>query len=72
MKLDDLPRLPVGEHLSGDRRQSVRDDLAEVYDAGASIRDFGARIGRSYSTVHHLLWEAGVKFRRRGNGAEKE
>lgn len=71
MTLDDLQRLPAGEYLSGERRRSVGADLAAVYDEGASIRAISARVGRSYASVHDLLWEAGVKFRQRGNGGEK-
>lgn len=53
-------------NLTGDTRTAVAADLAERYQAGASIRTIARRTGRTYGTVHRLLNEAGVTLRTRG------
>ncbi|MGW7196619.1 helix-turn-helix domain-containing protein [Streptomyces chryseus] len=53
-------------HLRGDARTRLRDQLAQQYRAGASIRALQPQAhGRSYGFVRTLLQEAGVTLRPR-------
>ncbi|MFE4796166.1 helix-turn-helix domain-containing protein [Streptomyces sp. NPDC056708] len=53
--------------LKGDARRALAHDLAESYEAGASIRELAASRDRAYGTVRKLLGEANVTIRPRGN-----
>ena len=52
--------------VTGDARLELADDLVAKYEAGASIRNLAAELGKSYGFVHALLTDGGVTFRRRG------
>lgn len=56
--------------LTGPERERTLADLKARYAAGASIRQLAADTGRSYTTIHHYLIEAGTVFRPRG-GADR-
>jgi hypothetical protein len=49
--------------LQGAERRRVAADLADGYNAGATITALAAEFGRSYGSVHQLLVEAEVDFR---------
>jgi hypothetical protein len=57
--------------LKGVERTSVADELAELYEQGATVRSLAARTGRSYGGVHSLLRAAGVTLRGRGGKMPK-
>jgi hypothetical protein len=40
--------------------------MARAYDAGKSIREVARQFGYSYTGMHTILFNAGVKFRKRG------
>ncbi|GGW99604.1 helix-turn-helix domain-containing protein [Streptomyces chryseus] len=52
--------------LRGEDRAQVARDLAEGYEAGASIRAVADAADLSYGTARTLLLEAQVKLRGRG------
>ncbi|GHA94099.1 helix-turn-helix domain-containing protein [Streptomyces chryseus] len=52
--------------LRGEDRAQVAQDLAEGYEAGASIRAVADAADLSYGTARTLLLEAQVKLRGRG------
>lgn len=58
-------------YLKGADRTAARAKAKELYEAGASVRSVGERMGRSYGGAHLLLVEAKVTFRPRGNGLRK-
>ncbi len=57
-------------YLTGPARDKEAARLAKRYDAGETIKDIAATIGRSYGGTRHLLRHAGVKFRPRGIKAQ--
>lgn len=52
--------------LWGADRLALGREMAEDYEAGATIRAIGAKYGRSYANTRDLLDLAGVTFRPRG------
>lgn len=52
--------------IRGEQRWALTSALVAEYAQGVSIRELAKAVGRSYSTVHRLLSEAGVTFRPRG------
>lgn len=52
--------------MTKEQLHAARKEWAEAYEAGASIRDIAAEVGRAYTTVHGILSRAGVTFRSRG------
>ena len=59
-------------HLpTGTERIHIRQELADLYRAGATIRSLAQRTDRSYWAVRTLLLEAGVKLRDRGGRIRK-
>ncbi|MFF2522469.1 helix-turn-helix domain-containing protein [Streptomyces liangshanensis] len=55
--------------LRGRARIDLREDLAQRYDAGASIRTLATQEHRSYGFTRTLLLEAGVELRPRHHRA---
>jgi hypothetical protein len=53
--------------LWGADRLALGHEMADDYNAGATVRAICAKYGRSYGSVHDLLALAGVTFRPRGN-----
>lgn len=61
----------TGTVLTGDARQTARQQAAELYGQGCTIRSVARQIGRSYGGTRVLLVEAGVQLRARGGGIRK-
>lgn len=61
-----MGRLGKGKRIGGEERDQVRQDFADRYEAGESIRSLAADSGRSYGFVQGLLKEHGVVLRSRG------
>lgn len=59
-------RNPYTPRLTGDQRETVRQELAIQYAAGLPIRAIARQTGRSYGAVRALLMEAGIEMRPRG------
>ena len=55
-----------GTHLSPSQSRLLGARLRKLYEDGASIRDLVHLTDRSYSSVRHLLLEAGTTLRGRG------
>ncbi|MFV2008562.1 MULTISPECIES: helix-turn-helix domain-containing protein [unclassified Micromonospora] len=53
--------------ISGIDRYSCRNEFAQLYRAGYSIRRIARETHRSYGFVHRILNEANVTFRTRGH-----
>ncbi len=62
------PNVP---RVTGEQRTALGQELAQQYNAGASIRELAASTGRSYGFVHRVLTEADVQLRGRG-GATRD
>jgi len=58
--------LAKGRRITGDRRAALGSELAARYQAGETIRQIAASLGRSYGFVHAVLLDSGVELRRRG------
>jgi hypothetical protein len=65
--LDRLPNVRGYSHLTPEQRADLAPRVADAYQAGASIRQIAAAIGRSYATARELLREANVPLRPRGS-----
>lgn len=50
-------------HLRGSERERIRQQAADLYVQGCTIRATGRQIGRSYTATRALLLEAGVRLR---------
>lgn len=61
----------TGTVLKGDARTTARQQAAELYGQGATIRSISVALGRSYGGTRVLLLEAGVTLRARGGGIRK-
>lgn len=61
----------TGTVLTGDARQTARQQAADLYGQGATIRSIARQIGRSYGGTRVLLLEAGVQLRGRGGNLRK-
>jgi DNA-directed RNA polymerase specialized sigma24 family protein len=57
--------------MSAPQRQEETRVIIRRYQAGESIRQIAAVLGRSYGTVHRRLYEAGVAFRPRGGNRRR-
>lgn len=55
-----------GTRLTGADRAQLAGQLAEKYEAGASIRMLAEETGRSYGFIHRILSESEVPLRGRG------
>jgi hypothetical protein len=53
-------------HLTGDDRDTTRNEAARLYQTGFTIRVVAKQIGRSYGNTRVLLLEAGVALRSKG------
>lgn len=62
-----LPEFGPGRRLSPEERKRFGKWLAAEYHKGRSIRELAKSTGRSYGSVHLLLTEQKVAFRRQGN-----
>ena len=60
-----------GTQLTGDARETARQQAADLYGQGATIRSISRALGRSYGGTRVLLLEAGVTLRGRGGGLRK-
>jgi hypothetical protein len=60
-----------GIHLTGNTRETARQQAAELYAQGATIKSVARQIGRSYGGTRALLLEAGVTLRARGGSVRK-
>lgn len=60
-----------GTQLTGNARQTARQQAADLYGQGCTIRSVARQIGRSYGGTRALLLEAGVTLRARGGGIRK-
>ncbi|MFE3378805.1 helix-turn-helix domain-containing protein [Streptomyces anulatus] len=58
--------------LKGEERAEVRRVLAEMYEAGASIRAVAESAGLSYGLARLLLLEVPVKLRGRGGARPRK
>jgi hypothetical protein len=58
-------------YTKGAERVQVRQQAAELYAQGATIRSVADRLGRSYGGTRALLLEAGVTLRAPGGGIRK-
>ena len=61
----------TGTVLTGQARETVRQQAAELYGQGCTIRSVARQIGRSYGGTRVLLVEAGVTLRARGGAIRK-
>lgn len=57
---------PRATRVTGEVREQLARDVVARYEAGASIRELAADLGRSYGFVHTLLKQSGVPLRGRG------
>ncbi|MEV7381891.1 helix-turn-helix domain-containing protein [Streptomyces lydicus] len=62
-----VPRIPKGQHLSGDERVQWITKAKRAYDAGHPIRAIAEQAQRSYGFVQRALAESGTKLRERGS-----
>lgn len=60
-----------GIHLTGNARVQARQQAADPYGQGRTIRPVARQIGRSYGGTRVLLLEAGVTLRERGGRLRK-
>lgn len=60
-----------GTQLVGQARETARQQAADLYGQGATIRSISVALGRSYGGTRVLLLEAGVTLRARGGGLRK-
>lgn len=60
-----------GTQLTGDARTTARQQAAELYTQGCTIRSVANQLGRSYGGTRVLLVEAGVQLRARGGNVRK-
>ena len=60
-----------GTQLTGQARDKARQQAAELYGQGCTIRSVARQLGRSYGGTRVLLVEAGVQLRGRGGGLRK-
>lgn len=60
-----------GTQLTGDARQTARQQAAQLYGQGCTIRSVAQQLGRSYGGTRVLLLEAGVQLRGRGGAIRK-
>ena len=60
-----------GTQLTGQDRETARQQAADLYGQGATIRSISVALGRSYGGTRVLLLEAGVTLRARGGGLRK-
>jgi hypothetical protein len=60
-----------GTVLTGDARTTARQQAADLYGQGATIRSVARQLGRSYGGTRALLLEAGVTLRGRGGAVRK-
>jgi hypothetical protein len=60
-----------GTQLTGDARNTARQQAADLYGQGCTIRSVAAQLGRSYGGTRVLLLEAGVQLRGRGGSLRK-
>lgn len=60
-----------GTQLTGQARETARQQAAELYGQGCTIRSVARQIGRSYGGTRVLLVEAGVQLRARGGAIRK-
>lgn len=60
-----------GTVLTGNARQTARDQAAHLYARGCTIRSVARQLGRSYGGTRVLLLEAGVTLRGRGGSIRK-
>ncbi|UJV42035.1 helix-turn-helix domain-containing protein [Streptomyces sp. AMCC400023] len=60
-----------GTQLVGQARETARQQAADLYGQGATIRSISRALGRSYGGTRVLLLEAGVTLRARGGGLRK-
>lgn len=65
------PELTKGARITGDSRQALGAQLAERYQAGASIRALAQETGRSFGFVHGVIKESGVPLRGRGGATRR-
>ncbi|MCQ8775042.1 helix-turn-helix domain-containing protein [Streptomyces telluris] len=63
--------LKRGKHLDVEIRHQVGARLRKLYEGGASVRELADATGRSYSSVHRLLLEAGTTLRERGGASHR-
>lgn len=61
----------TGTVLKGDARTTARQQAAELYGQGCTIRSVAQQLDRSYGGTRVLLLEAGVTLRARGGGIRK-
>lgn len=61
----------TGLILTGNARQTTRQQAADLYQQGCTIRSVAHQIGRSYGGTRVLLLEAGVQLRGRGSSVRK-
>jgi hypothetical protein len=62
----------TGLILTGDARQQAREQAADLYAQGCTIRSVARQIGRSYGGTRVLLLEAGVQPRGRGGSVGRK
>lgn len=68
-----MPRRTPSRKLIPRTRTRHSGHRAEAkYEAGTSIRALAEETGRSYSSVHRILAEAGVTFRSRGGATRQK
>jgi len=53
-------------YVTGERRDRLRQEVANKYKLGKSIRQIAEELNYSYGAAHALLKQAGVQFRERG------
>jgi len=61
-----------GRRITGSERDRLAADVTKRYEAGASIRELAADIGRSYGFVHRLLLDSGATMRGRGGAVRRK
>lgn len=55
-----------GSRVVGERRDTMKRQMATAYANGSSVREVAERFGRSYGAAHRMLREASVTLRPRG------
>ncbi|MFD7853385.1 helix-turn-helix domain-containing protein [Streptomyces microflavus] len=66
--LENLPVIPKRTQLKGAQRDTFLQQILEIYDSGASIRDISEQTHRAYGSIQALLRGAGVL---RGRGGDQ-
>ncbi|RFC78247.1 helix-turn-helix domain-containing protein [Streptomyces sp. AcE210] len=61
-----------GKRITGAARDNLAAELKTAYESGASIRSIADSTKRSYGFVHHILTEAGVTLRGRGEATRNK